>query len=61
MKLLRTKAWKWWDISILKWSCFLFGTVAGAYFNVYVMQYFWVILTAAVLLAIRAAVAYFKD
>jgi hypothetical protein len=61
MKLLRTKIWNWWDISILKWSCFLFGIAAGAYFHACLVQYVWIALIAAVLLAIRPAIVYFKD
>jgi hypothetical protein len=61
MKLLRTKIWNWWDISILKWSCFLFGIAAGAYFHACLVQYVWIVLAAAVLLVIRPAIAYFKD
>ena len=61
MKLLRTKIWNWWDISILKWSCFLFGIAAGAYFHECLVQYVWIALIAAVLLAIRPAIVYFKD
>jgi hypothetical protein len=61
MKLLRTKIWNWWDISILKWSCFLFGIAGGAYFHACLVQYVWIALIAAVLLAIRPAFVYFKD
>ena len=61
MKLLRTKIWNWWDISLLKWSCFLLGIAAGTYFHESLLQYVWVILFAAVLLTIRPAIAYFKD
>ena len=61
MKLLRTKIWRWYDISLLKWSVLLFGMIAGAYFHDFVMLHFWVILIAAVLLVIRPAIAYFKD
>jgi hypothetical protein len=61
MKLLRNKIWYWWDISLLKWCCFLFGIAAGAYFHEAVMPYVWGILVAAVLLTIRPTIAYFKD
>ncbi len=61
MKLLRTKIWCWWDIMLLKWCCIFLGMVAGAYFNEVVMQYAWVILAVALLLAIRPAVVYFKE
>jgi hypothetical protein len=61
MKLLRTKIWNWWDISILKWSCFLFGIAAGTYFHACLVQYVWVILIAAVLLVVRPTIVYFKD
>jgi len=61
MNLLRTKVWKWWDVWLLKWCAFLFGIAAGAYFHEYVVPYVWVILVAAVLLAIRPAVTYWRD
>lgn len=61
MKLLRTKIWRWWDIGLLKWCCILLGMVAGAYFNDVVMKYVWVILAAALLLAIRPVIVYFKE
>ena len=61
MKLLRTKIWNWWDISILKWCCFLFGMVAGAYFHEFVMQHVWAFLLVAVLITIRPAIAYWRD
>jgi hypothetical protein len=48
-------------IGLLKWCCVLFGAVAGAYFHEVVMQYVWVILVAAILLAVRPAIAYWKD
>lgn len=61
MKLLRTKIWNWPDVWLLKWCAFLFGIAAGAYFHDYVMTYIWIILVAAVILAIRPTIAYFKD
>lgn len=61
MKLFRTKTWNWLDIGLLKWCCILLGMVAGAYLHGLVLQHVGVILIAAVLLAIRPAIAYFKD
>jgi hypothetical protein len=61
MKLLRTKMWNWWDAWMLKWSAFLFGIAAGAYFHEVLVQYVLVILIVAVLLAIKPTIAYFKD
>jgi len=61
MKLLKTKTWNWWDISILKWCCFLFGIAVGAYFHELVMPYIWIVLVIAALLAIRPSIAYWKD
>ena len=61
MKLLRTKVWPWADVWMLKWSAFLFGIAAGAYFHDYVMPYVWVILVVAVILAIRPSIKYFGD
>lgn len=61
MELFRTKIWNWWDVLLLKWCAFLFGIAAGAYFHENVMPYLWIILVIAVLLAIRSAIAYWKD
>lgn len=61
MKLLRTKTWNWWDITLLKWCVFLFGIAAGAYFHELVMPYILVILVVAILLTIRPALVYWKD
>ena len=61
MKLLKTKIWSWSNIGLLKWSVLLFGMISGAYVHDFVMQHVWVILIAAVLLAIRPAIAYYKD
>jgi len=61
MNLLRTKIWSWCDIGLLKWSVLLFGMIAGAYFHDFVMQHVLVILIAAILLAIRPTIAYYKD
>ena len=61
MKLLRTKVWRWCDISLLKWCCFLFGMVAGAYIADIVKGNVLWFLLAIVLFAIRPTIAYFKD
>jgi len=61
MKLLKSKVWHWRDIWLLKWSAFLFGIAAGAYFHQCVIKYTWVIIIVALLLALRPAAAYWKD
>ncbi|MEA5115675.1 MAG: hypothetical protein VB050_16785 [Geobacteraceae bacterium] len=61
MKLLRTKIWNWWDAWLLKWSAFLFGIAAGAYFHEFLAKYVLMILVVAVVLAIKPSIAYFKD
>ncbi len=61
MKLLRTKIWHWRDIALLKWCVFLFGIAAGAYFHEFVIKNAWFIIIAALLLALRPAVSYWKD
>ena len=61
MKLLRTKTWNWWDISLLKWCCFLFGMIAGAYLGDIVKGNVWLFLVAAILFTIRPAIAYWKE
>ncbi len=61
MKLFRTKIWSWQDAWLLKWSAFLFGIAAGAYFHAVLMRYALIILVAAVILAIRPTISYFRD
>jgi len=61
MKLFRTKIWNWWDAWLLKWSAFLFGIAAGAYFHEVVSPFEWIILIVAVLLAVSPTIAYFKE
>ena len=61
MKLLRAKIWNWWDVSLLKWSCLLFGMVVGAYFADIVKGYVWWFVIGAIFLAVRPAITYFRD
>jgi len=61
MNLLKSKTWCWRDIALLKWSSILFGMVAGAYFADFVMENVWLFLVVAWLLAIKPAIAYFRD
>lgn len=61
MKLFRKTTWNWYDIALLKWSVLLFGMIAGAYFSEVVQKHFWLFLVAAVLLAIRPVVVYFRQ
>jgi len=61
MKLLKTKVWNWWDISLLKWSCFLFGIIVGAYIADIVKGSVWLFLVVAILFTIRPAIAYWKE
>lgn len=59
--LFRTKVWHWFDIWLLKVSVLLFGVAAGACFHDAVTPGLWAVLAAAVLLAVRPAVVYFRD
>ncbi|MFZ2948953.1 MAG: hypothetical protein WA003_05660 [Desulfuromonadaceae bacterium] len=61
MKLFITKTWDWRDIWLLKLCAFLFGIAAGAYFHELVLPYGWLVLLAAAILAIKPAIAYFKN
>ena len=61
MKLFMKKTWNWWDISLLKWSCFLFGIIVGAYIADIVQRNVWLLLAVAILFMIRPAVAYWKE
>jgi len=61
MKLLKNKRWEWYDIALMKWSVLLFGVVAGGYFSSFIRDYSLILLLVAVILAIRPAMAYFRD
>jgi hypothetical protein len=61
MRLFITKTWNWWDVWMLKWCAFFFGIVAGAYFHEIVLPYLLIVLIVAILLAIKPAIAYWKD
>ena len=61
MTLFRTKVWRWLDIGFLKWSSILIGMIAGAYLAEFVKQHVWVFALAALLLALRPAVGYWRD
>jgi len=62
MKLFRTKVWSILDIGCLKWSCLFFGMIIGAYLSEFTKRYVWVLLIAAILLAIKPVISYFgKD
>jgi len=61
MRLFRTKVWPWPDIALLKWSCIMLGMIAGAYLAEFTKRNVWLIAAAALLMAIRPAVAYFRS
>ncbi len=61
MKLFRTKVWPWFDIALLKWSCILAGMIAGAYCANFTKRHLLFIAAAALLMAIRPAVSYFRN
>lgn len=61
MKLFRTTVWPWYDIGSLKWCCLLLGMIAGAYFAEFVKSYAGIIAVAALLLAVRPFMTYFRD
>jgi hypothetical protein len=61
MRLFRSKVWSPVDIALLKWSCIFLGMIAGAYLSGLVKDHVWVFLVAALLLAIKPAVSYFRS
>lgn len=61
MTFLKTSVWNWWDVVVLKWCCLFFGMLVGAFFHEFVMEYFWIILLAAFILAIKSSFVYWKD
>jgi len=61
MKLFRAKVWSVIDIGLLKWSCILVGMIAGAYLADFTKRNLWLIAAAALLMAIKPTVSYFRD
>jgi hypothetical protein len=60
MKLFRNKVWSVVDIGLLKWCCILTGMIAGACLADFTRRYVWAFAAAAVLLAIKPTVSYFR-
>ena len=61
MKLFRTKEWTWYDIGLLKWCCILLGMIVGAYIaDIVKGNVMWIAL-AAIILAFRPAITYWRD
>lgn len=49
------------EVGLIKWSCILFGMVAGAYLADFVLRYVWLFVIVAVLLAVKPIISYFKE
>jgi putative Mn2+ efflux pump MntP len=60
IRLFKTKNWSALDIGLLKWSCILFGMMFGSYLSSFTKRYVKLFLIAAVLLAIKPAISYFR-
>lgn len=60
MKLFTDKKYSVIEIGLIKWSCILFGMVAGAYLSDFTLRYVWIFIIVAVILAIKPAASYFK-
>lgn len=61
MKLCKDKKYTVIDIGLIKWSCIFFGMALGAYLADFISAYAWLFIIAALLLAIKPALAYFKE
>ena len=61
MKLFRSKVWSVADIGCLKWSCILFGMLAGAFLSDFTKRHVWLFLIAAILLAVKPTLSYFTN
>jgi len=61
MRLFRTKVWSAIDIVLLKWCCFLFSMIAGAYLSDFTKCYLWFFAIAAILFGVKPTIHYFKD
>jgi hypothetical protein len=60
MRLFRTKVWSVLDIGLLKWSCILIGMVVGSYLAAFTRRYVMLFVIAAILLAIKPTISYFR-
>jgi len=61
INLFRDKKYSVIDIGLIKWSCILFGMVLGAYLSGFILNYVWLFVIVAVILAIKPLVSYFKE
>jgi len=61
MNLFKDKKYSVIELGLIKWSCILFGMIAGAYFSDFTLRYVWIFIIIAVILAIKPAVSYFKE
>jgi len=61
MKLFTDKKYSVIELGLIKWSCILFGMVAGAYFSDFTLRYVWIFIIVAFILAIKPAASYFKE
>lgn len=61
MNLFRDKMYSVVDIGLIKWSCILFGMVAGAYFSDFTLRYIWIFIVVAVILAIKPIMSNLKE
>ncbi len=60
MRLFRTKVWSVLDIGLLKWSCIVIGMIVGSYLAAFTRRHVWIFVIAAMLLAIKPAISYFR-
>ena len=61
MNLFRDKKYSVIELGLIKWSCILFGMVAGAYLSDFILRYLWLFIIVAIVLAIKPVVSYFKE
>jgi hypothetical protein len=61
MKIWKSKVWPPLDVVLLKWTCVFVGAIVGAFIPTFVRDHLWLFVIAAVLLAIRPTVSYFRD
>ncbi len=61
MEFFKDKKYTTIEIGLIKWSSILFGMVFGAYLSDFVLDYVWIFIVAALLMAIVPTIAYFKE
>ncbi|MCK9351385.1 MAG: hypothetical protein WCT49_02990 [Candidatus Paceibacterota bacterium] len=60
MKIFKSRLWAWWELGLVKWSSFLCGIFAGAYWSEIFAPHAFAILAAGLILGAIGAILWIK-